>query len=101
MGELSLDGSQFVADILNRRIHVPLEIERNVGLHRGRVRIRAEFVDPVNRIDVLFDFLCDRDLYFLRTGPGKLDVHIDLGNGNSKHFLNRELDAAHNVMRNL
>ena len=30
-----------------------------------------------------------------------LDVHIDLGNGNSKHFLNGELDAAHNVMRNL
>ena len=90
MGELSLDGSQFVADILNRRIHVPLEIERNVGLHRGRVRIRAEFVDPVNRIDVLFDFLCDRDLYFLRTGPGKLDVHIDLGLIGLRHQVDAE-----------
>src|SRR2546421_12588624 len=30
-----------------------------------------------------------------------LDVHIDLGNGNYKHFLYGELAAAHNVMRNL
>ena len=30
-----------------------------------------------------------------------LDVHIDLGNGNSKHFLNGKLDAAHNVVRDL
>ena len=28
-----------------------------------------------------------------------LDVHVDLGHGNFKHFLNGELDTAHNVVR--
>ena len=91
-----MDTPQFVADVLNCRIHVTFKIECDVGARATLARIRAQLIYAVNRVDVFLNFFCQRAFGFLRTDAGEQDLDIDCGLVGLRH----QIDAKSSIGKN-
>src|SRR5262249_12310476 len=96
----ALDLRHLVAYVLDGRIHITFQVERDVRLYVSLVGIRAEFVDAVDGVDGFFDVFSDRRFDFFCARSRELDVHIDIGLIRLRHQIYAKGPVRENAERN-